>query len=107
MTQKDDRAASIIKKRVTIFLNQIREPGALITVTDIETFDKEKNVDVLITVFPEDKETEILKRLRGERGALRKYVKDREKLFNIPVFDFKIDQGEKNRQHIETLSGNI
>ena len=104
MSAKDDRSTSIVHHSVGAFLSGISEPGALITITKVEVRDKGKSVAVFITVYPDSKEAEVLKRLKRERSNLREYVKTHERLFHLPIFDFKIDYGEKNRQHIDGLA---
>jgi len=107
MSQKDERAASILQRSVGKFLSELSEPGVLVTITKLETFDRERTVNVYITIYPESREEEIMKKLRRERSALREHVREHEKLANLPVFDFLIDRGEKNRQHIDEISGKL
>jgi ribosome-binding factor A len=107
MGLKDERATSIIHHSVGAFLATIAEPGSLVTVTNIEAKDKERLVHIFVTIYPESKEEEVMKHLKRQRSNLREYVKEHERLLNIPVFDFRIDKGEKNRQHIEEISAKL
>lgn len=83
-----------------------RESGvkALITVTHAKVGQTFKNVTVFFTVMPVSMEAQALKFAKRSRTDFRAYVKKNSFLHPIPVVDFEIDLGEKNRQRIDELT---
>jgi ribosome-binding factor A len=83
-----------------------REGGvkALITVTHAEMTDDFKQATIYISVLPATHEDEALKFAKRARTDMRDYIKKHSRLHPIPVVDFVIDFGEKNRQRIDDLT---
>ena len=77
---------------------------ALITVTHAQVGQTFKNVTVYFTVLPVSMEAQALKFAKRSRTDFRAYVKKNSYLHPIPVVDFAIDLGEKNRQRIDELT---
>jgi ribosome-binding factor A len=103
-TLRQEKISSAIKRLAGEFLTTYHNEGVIITPIKA---DISRNLDrstIFITVFPEDKEKEILKFLKRKRSDFRNYVKKNIKIKSVPMFDFEIDLGEKNRQKIEKLS---
>ena len=57
----------------------------------------------IITVFPEIHEKTALEFAKRKRSEFKEFVKENSKLGRIPMMDFEIDFGEKNRQKIDSL----
>ena len=83
-----------------------RESGvkALITVTHADISPSFKEVTVFISVLPQTAEEQALKFAKRARTDFRAYIKNQSRLPPIPVVDFEIDLGEKNRQRIDELT---
>ncbi len=83
-----------------------RESGvkALITVTHAEVSPTFKDVTIYFTVLPVSMEAQALKFAKRCRTDFRAYVKKNSYLHPIPLVDFEIDLGEKNRQRIDELT---
>lgn len=77
---------------------------SLVTVTHAELSDNLKNVMVFISVLPETEEAASLKIAKRLRTDLRAFIKTHSFLHPIPVVDFVIDYGEKNRQRVDELT---
>lgn len=77
---------------------------ALITVTHADISPAFKEVMVYISVLPQTFEEQALKFAKRARSDFREYIKKESRLHPIPVVDFAIDLGEKNRQRIDELT---
>ena len=75
----------------------------MITVTDCRVSDNMRRALILITVLPEKGEEPALNFVKRKRSDFKNYVKSKTRMQFIPFFDFAIDKGEKNRQHIDEL----
>ncbi len=86
------------------FLARESNVRALITVTHAEVVPTFKNVTVYFSVLPVTMEKDALKFAKRSRTDFRAYIKKHSLLHPIPVVDFEIDLGEKNRQRIDELT---
>ena len=77
---------------------------ALITVTRAIMTDDLKQATIFLSVLPENMEAETMKFAKRSRSDLREYIKKHSALHPIPVVDFQLDLGEKNRQRIDDLT---
>jgi ribosome-binding factor A len=75
----------------------------LITVSRAEIEPSLTRVKIYFTVYPETKEREILEKLKKAAPDFREYVKNFYRIRRLPIFEFDIDYGEKNRMRIEEL----
>lgn len=86
------------------FLARESSVKALITVTHAEVAPTFKSVTVFLSVLPQTMEGASLKFAKRSRTDFRAYIKKHSRLHPIPVVDFAIDLGEKNRQRIDELT---
>lgn len=105
--QKRKQFGEVVKELAGSFILRESSGPAMITVTDLSFSKDLKNVSLLISVYPEEKEGQVIDFLKRKRSDFKKYVKDNSRLSRIPQFDFKLDLGEKNRQRIDEISKNI
>ena len=77
---------------------------ALITVTHADVSPTFKEVKVFFSVLPQTLEAPALKFAKRARSDFRAYLKKHTRLHPIPVVDFLIDLGEKNRQRVDELT---
>jgi len=103
-TFRNTRLAEYIKEAVSEFLTKTANSNPMITVTRVSLADSLKKALILISVYPEDQEQKALEFLKRKRSDARVYLKKNIKTRSIPIIDFEIDKGEKNRQKIEDLS---
>jgi len=101
MDTKHDRMISAMKTVAAEFLERESDHKALVTVTDVMVTKRSERVTVLVTVFPENMESVVMESLASKERDMKEFVKTRLKLMRLPVFEFIIDKGEKNRQRIE------
>lgn len=83
-----------------------REGGvkALITVTHADIAPNFKNATIYLSVLPNTHESEVMKFAKRSRSDFREYMKEHSFFHPVPVVDFEIDYGEKNRQRIDQLT---
>ncbi len=102
--KKDGRVSTLYIKLAAEFLEKESAGSELLTVTGINISRDRKNMTILITVFPDNREEIALGFLKRKRSEFRDYVKNKVKYRAFcPIFDFAIDLGEKNRQKIDSL----
>jgi ribosome-binding factor A len=106
MTQRNEKVANIIKELAAQFLNRENNRTSLVTVTGCNTSPDLKRATILITVLPNNKETEVLNFVKRNLKDLREFLKKNMPIKVIPFLDVAIDQGEKNRQKIDELLRN-
>ena len=94
---------NLLRNLTAEFLNHESNRTSLITVTDVNLTKDARSAIILISVFPENKTKGALDFVKRRRKDLSKYIKTHGKLKRIPRFDFDIDYGEQNRQHIDKL----
>ena len=98
------KAEEVIANRAADFLNREANRNSLITVIRAIASRDSRKVDILVSIFPEESEDTAMLFLKRKRSDLREYLKKTTRLRSIPTLDFKIDYGEKNREHIDKLS---
>lgn len=100
---RDKRTEDLVKEMASKFLSIESNRTSLVTVTNINLYNRGKNVTIFFTVLPEDKENAVLDFTKRKRGDFREYMKENSRLPIIPFVDFEIDFGEKNRQNVDRL----
>ncbi|NQV88655.1 MAG: hypothetical protein HQ402_03870 [Parcubacteria group bacterium] len=104
---RDEKMIELIKHLGAKFLQEESGPSSLITVTKATWNEKTKSSTIYFTAFPEEKEKTALLFAKRKRSDFREYFKEHSRTRSIPIFDFEIDLGEKNRQKIDELSKDI
>ena len=92
-----------IQHAASQFLSREAGPQSLITVTRVLLSDDGKTADVYISVLPVTAESSALAFCKRERSAVKHFLRTNVRMHPIPVLDFVIDEGEKNRQRIDEL----
>lgn len=103
MTTKDEKIKEILRDLGARFLIDNSNKSSLLTVTRVELTNRGKNASILFTVFPTEFEKTALEFAKRKRSEFKEFVKEHSKLGRIPLLDFEIDFGEKNRQKIDSL----
>jgi ribosome-binding factor A len=99
-----EKVEAALQKVVSEFLNHEAGPSSLITVTRIAFNEKAKKALVFLSVLPSDQEEKALAFAKRKSSELRSIVKEKTNMRVLPIFDFVIDIGEKNRQLVEDIS---
>ena len=103
MTRRNEKVANQIKELAAQFLGRENNRTSLLTVTACTVSLDFKKATILITVFPTDKENNVLGFVKRRLKDLREFLKKSMPIKVIPFLDAAIDQGEKNRQKIDEL----
>ena len=106
MAFKDEKIIELIKNKAAVFLQNEASPSSLITVTNAALSSDSKRATIFFTVFPIEKEKTALEFAKRKRKEFKQFMMSETRLGRIPLFDFEIDNGEKNRQRIDTISQN-
>jgi len=100
---KAKHMAELLQHLAAEFLNRESNRTSLITVTNIDLASDLGNAVIFFTVLPKERTDAALDFLKRRRSDFRDYVRSHAKLKRIPRFDFEVDRGELNRQHIDNL----
>ena len=103
MSTRNERISEILRDMGARFLTINGNGSSLMTVTRVELTRDEKRATIFFTVFPEEFEKTALEFAKRKRSEFKEFVKENSKLGRIPLLDFEIDGGEKNRQKIDNL----
>src|SRR3989344_8265913 len=103
MSTRDERIKEILHDLGARFLVLNGNGTSLMTVTRVELTRAGKCATIFFTVFPENFEKTALEFAKRKRRGFKEFVKENSKLGRIPMMDFEIDLGEKNRQRIDSL----
>ena len=103
MSTRNEKIVGILRDMGARFLLLNGNQSSLITVTKVDLTKDEKRAIIFFTVFPEKFEKTALEFAKRKRPDFKEFVKENSRLGRIPMFDFEIDAGEKNRQRIDSL----
>jgi ribosome-binding factor A len=92
-----------MRKAFGEFIERESNKQSLVTVTRCDVSPDLSNVIVYVSVFPTDAEQQVINFLNRRKWDARAYMKKRVVIRVIPVVEFMVDYGEKNRQHIDQL----
>ncbi|MDD4988812.1 MAG: ribosome-binding factor A [Candidatus Pacebacteria bacterium] len=104
---RDEKIIAIIKEAGAQFLAQESTRASLLTVTKVDLSTDGKRAIIYFTAFPTDKEETALLFAKRKRKDFQEFMREKTSLGRMPLFDFAIDEGEKNRQKIDSLSQKI
>ncbi|HEY4504138.1 MAG TPA: ribosome-binding factor A [Candidatus Paceibacterota bacterium] len=107
MTQRDEKLKNLIKETSAEFMQKRSNYTSIITITDVAVSNKGTRAVIFFTVLPESKEKGALDFAKRMRGEFQEFFSKRARIRSLPFFDFEIDKGEKNRQHIDEISRNV
>ncbi len=102
--QKNDKLKELIRELAAEYFSRESNRLSLITITDVEIFNRGGKARILMTVLPETAEQSALDFAHRQLTEFRQYVMDKSRIGRIPFFEVALDVGEKNRQKIDELS---
>lgn len=101
---KRERISEILHRLAAQFILENSGKTSLVTVTRVELSQTGKEAKIFFTTLPDDQQETVLKFLERKTPEFKMYVRDESRIGIVPHIDFKIDFGERNRQHLDTLS---
>lgn len=99
-----EKLAEAVRELTAEFLARENGGQSLITVTRVEMLERERRAVIYITVLPREKEGSAIDFANRKAYELRMFYKARSRMRMLPRPEFRIDEGEKNRQRIDELS---
>jgi ribosome-binding factor A len=103
MSIRDERLKEVLRDLGARFLMDGSNGSSLITVTSVVLRGDGKYATIFFTVFPDEYQKTALEFAKRKRSEFKQFVKENSRLGRIPMLDFEIDLGEKNRQKIDAL----
>jgi ribosome-binding factor A len=103
MNERHDKVAGVIQSIAAKFVAHEANTNPLITVTRVEIAPNFRKATICFTTFPSGRESDALAFLQRHGREMRGHIKKDTRLKYIPHLDFKLDQGERHRQHIDTV----
>jgi ribosome-binding factor A len=107
MDNRDEKLKDLIKKIAAEYMQRESNYTSIITITNVEVGDRGRNATIYFTVLPDSKEKGAIGFAKRSRAEFREFFASKARMRALPFFDFEIDKGEKNRQHIDEISRNI
>jgi ribosome-binding factor A len=104
MAFRNQKLIEVIRELAAEFLARENGGQSLITVTRAAISEREKQAIVFFTVLPRTKEGSAVDFANRKANDFRLFIKERSRLRVLPRVEFRIDEGEKNRQRIDELS---
>jgi ribosome-binding factor A len=98
------QVAEMIAHLAAEFIERESNHQSLITITRADVSANFKNATIFFTVFPEKDEEHALKFMKRNRSEFRSFFRKWAKLKALPIFDFEIDAGEKNRLNLDNIT---
>lgn len=102
-TARQDKMRQYLRELSANFFNREAGPHSLITVTDVTISPDLKRATIFITTMPSSEEVRALEFAKRKRTDLREYIGSKTRLRALPVFEVKLDEGERARQRIDDI----
>lgn len=102
--RKKEKTTEILHRLAAEFIRDNGSASSLITVTRVEINDVGKDVWIYFTTLPDIMQETALKFLQRKTSEFIEYAREHSRMGIIPKIHFKIDFGERNRQHLDTIS---
>lgn len=101
--KRKGRAASLLKDVASSFIRFEINPAPMVTVMRVEVANDLRSAKVFISVFPEEKEKEILTALKKKKRELKNFMKDKIKMRILPSVTFEADKSWRMEKRINEL----
>ena len=108
--EKSERQLKVEQELLKIaqdFFQKIADKSSMITITSVDINPSFKNATIKISVFPENKRDQALIFAQRMAGELRTTIKKRLPIRTIPFVEMVIDQGEIQRQYMDSKFNEI
>jgi hypothetical protein len=103
---KDERELSILTELAAQYI--ALEAGRSTLITPTRTLlQGRRNATIFVSVYPTEESDHALTFLKRHKDLFREYLKKTSRLAILPYITFELDYGERNRQRLDELSGEI
>ena len=106
-SKRQDRLNELLRETAAEFVRGIANNQSLITVTRADVSPDVRQCTIFFTTIPADQQQIAADFLNRHASELRSHAKSRLNLKRLPFFQFKVDMGERHRQHIEEISKDL
>lgn len=103
MTKRQDRLNELLRETAAEFVRGIANNQSLITITRADVSPDIRQAKIFFTTIPADQEQIAEDFLNRHAAELRNFAKSRLNLKRLPFFTFKLDLGERHRQHLDSI----
>ena len=90
--KKKERLISLLAEIASSFVRFEVDPKAMVTVTRTELSDDSKTAKFLVSVFPKNKEREILASLNKKNSVFKNYLRTKTRMKSLPSAFFELDR---------------
>lgn len=90
--KKKEKLVSLLAEIAASFVRFEVDPKAMVTVTRTELSDDSKTAKFLISVFPKEKEREILTSLNKKNSVFKNYLRTKTRMKFLPSALFDLDR---------------
>ena len=92
MAYRKEKTEKIIREIAATFIEKESGPQSLITVTRVETRNRERTATIYLNVMPKDKEDVVMQFLSRKVTEFKEYLRDNSRLSSVPFTEFKLDR---------------
>ena len=107
MSVRDDKAAELLTQLAGQYIAREANRNTLITPTRTDIGRDRRNATIFVSVFPTEESDRALTFLIRHKDLFREYLKSASRLSRLPYIKFELDYGERNRQRLDELSGEV
>ena len=101
--KKDGRLTDIVKALAAEWVQRESNGASMVTITRVLIDDRGQRAMILFTTLPEKAQPVVEEFLNRQKDDFKQYVYKHSRIGRVPLFTFKIDAGEKNRQRADEL----
>jgi ribosome-binding factor A len=107
MSIHNEREQSLLVEKAAEYI--AREAGRNTLITPLRALLSKdgKNVTILVSVYPTEESEHAITFLTRHKDLFRNFLKKETRLARLPYITFDIDYGERNRQHLDDISGHV
>ena len=101
---RKEKLSELYRRAATSFIQErIHFENSIFSVTKVELTEKLSRLKVYYSIWPDQKESNVVKSLEELKLGLRKDLAQRIKVKFVPKIEFHLDDSEKKRLRIEEL----
>ncbi|MBI3634399.1 MAG: ribosome-binding factor A [Candidatus Yonathbacteria bacterium] len=100
---RQDKMRQLLREIAAEFFSRESSGKSLITITDATISPDFKRATIYLTTIPSKEEEHAFQFAKRKRTDLREFIASKARLRTLPVLEVKIDEGERNRQKIDSL----
>lgn len=101
--KRKNRLASLLTEAASSFVRFEIDPNAIITITETEISKDLRSVKFFISVFPNEREEEILVGLKKKKFIFKNYLKRKTKINFLPSTYFELDKRWEIKMEIDNM----